>query len=453
MVDISTHDNIPLGQLDPSGIVEMPPWLNLTKTILTGAILVIFLPILIYVLSKTRRGLDTSIKLILFAFTLNFILRFSKNLGEFYLFTYSATKDNEASRVYFDTHLGIAIQMVISLFERLKWLILYFFILEMKNVQIKLFSESLDEFKSETRKHRRRVCVIITIYLLLQIPILSLQYTRKFIYASDSGADHQRILLILEGLEAIFRSLKLPIDSFLFYQYMRMLHFFISFKGAKLRANLMRFSCLNHMIITIAFTIAVLLYYSSVSYVIYITLLFFLPNKTAEDNGVYTLLEFEKELFSPFLDLLTSLGILYLSYSLGIKKVRAEAKQRVSFNSFRSSTRDNEDNKRLKGAGFDGLIDMQSNRGAGVIALDSEEPEFNFQRASGYSKFGINQEDEPYEGVPILNPFSHFVDNLEKYQEYDRYEKEQTKKSMISKASQAKTLRQFILVQMIDNPY
>jgi len=91
MVDISTHDNIPLGQLDPSGIVEMPPWLNLAKTILTGAILIIFLPILIYVLSKTGRGLDTSIKLILFAFTLNFILRFSKNLGEFYLFTSSAT--------------------------------------------------------------------------------------------------------------------------------------------------------------------------------------------------------------------------------------------------------------------------------------------------------------------------------------------------------------------------
>ena len=268
--------------------------------------------------------------------------------------------------------------MVISLFERLKWLILYFFILEMKNVQIKLFSESLDEFKTETRKHRRRVCVIITIYLLLQIPILSLQYTRKFIYASDSGVDNGKILLILEGLEAIFRSLKLPIDSFLFYQYLRMLHFFISFKGAKLRANLMKFSCLNNMVITIAFTIAVLLYYSSVSYVIYITLLFFLPNKTAEDNGVYTLLEFEKELLSPFLDLLTSLGILYLSYSLGIKKVRAEANQRVSFNSFRSSRRENEENKKLKAAGFDGLIDMQSNRGAGAIAMDAEEPEFNF---------------------------------------------------------------------------
>ena len=73
--------------MEPSGNVEMPPWLNLTKTILTGSILVIFFPILIYVLNKTGRGLDTSIKLILFAFTLNFILRFSKNLGEFYLFT------------------------------------------------------------------------------------------------------------------------------------------------------------------------------------------------------------------------------------------------------------------------------------------------------------------------------------------------------------------------------
>ncbi len=168
-----------------------------------------------------------------------------------------------------------------------------------------------------------------------------------------------------------------------------MLHFFISFKGAKLRANLLNFSCLNRMVISIAFTIAVLLFYSSVSHVIYITLLFFLPNKTAEDNGVYTLLECEKELLSPFLDLLTSLGILYLSYSLGIKKVRAEANQRVSFSSFRS-TRDNDENKRLKAAGFDGLVDMESNRGAGVIVMDGVEPDFNFDRASQYIKFGIN---------------------------------------------------------------
>lgn len=273
--------------------------------------------------------------------------------------------------------------MVISLFERLKWLILYFFILEMKNVQIKLFSDSLDEFKSETRKHKRRVCVITTFYLLLQIPILSLQYTRKFIYASGSGLDHDRTLLTLEGLEVIFRSMKFPIDSFMFYQYLRMLHFFISFKGAKLKANLMNFSCQNRMVIAIAFITAVLLYYSSVSYIIYINLLFFLPNKTSKLYGIYTLFEFEKELLAPFLDLMTSLGILYLSYSLVIKKVRAEVNQRASFSSFRSS-RDNDENKRLKAAGFDGIIDTETNKAAGVIAIDTLEPEFNFDRTSQY---------------------------------------------------------------------
>lgn len=37
--------------------------------------------------------------------------------------------------------------MLISLIERLKWLILYFFILEMKHIQIKLFSITLEDFK------------------------------------------------------------------------------------------------------------------------------------------------------------------------------------------------------------------------------------------------------------------------------------------------------------------
>lgn len=213
----------------------------------------------------------------------------------------------------------------------------------------------------------------------------------------------------------------------------------------------MKFSCLNRMVISIAFTISVLLYYSSLSYIMYITSLFFLPNQTNYDNGIYTSFEFEKQLLAPFLDLLTSLGILYLSYSLGIKKVRAEVNQRASFSSFRSS-RQNDENKRLKAGGFDGLIDIEANRDTGAIAIDNQQHQLDFDRASRYSNFGINQEDDPYEGVPILNPFSHFVDNFEKYQQFEQYEKTQTKKSMISKASQATTLRQFILVQIIDNP-
>jgi len=62
--------------------------------------------------------------------------------------------------------------MIISLVERMKSLIIYIFILEMKSVQIKLFSESLDEFKKDAKSHKRRKIVIITVFLLLQIPIL-----------------------------------------------------------------------------------------------------------------------------------------------------------------------------------------------------------------------------------------------------------------------------------------
>jgi hypothetical protein len=43
---------------------------------------------------------------------------------------------------------------------------------------------------------------------------------------------------------------------------------------------------------------------------------------------VYTIQEIERELVGPFVDFITALAILYLFYSLGIKKVRAEGSQR-----------------------------------------------------------------------------------------------------------------------------
>lgn len=117
------------------------------------------------------------------------------------------------------------------------------------------------------------------------MPILILQYTRKFIYSSEGKDTHNEdTLLLLEGVEVFFRSMKLPIDTYMFYQYMMMIYSFTSFKAAKLRSQLIKFSCLNKFVIFLAFLIGVLLYYTTVSYVVYITILFLLPNKEAEDK-------------------------------------------------------------------------------------------------------------------------------------------------------------------------
>jgi hypothetical protein len=146
-----------------------------------SGILIIFLPIEIYVLTKVSRGIDCTSKLILFAFTLNFILRWIVDVSnEFFIKT---NYDEDQNILYdFGPKFQIAIQLINSLISRLKWIILYFFVLDMKYVQIKLFSESLEEFKYETQRHKRRICYIFTSFLFLQLSVLALQYTRKFMF-------------------------------------------------------------------------------------------------------------------------------------------------------------------------------------------------------------------------------------------------------------------------------
>jgi hypothetical protein len=130
MRDISILANVTLGQLDPSGAVKMPDWMAPTSVIIICVILLTFLPVEIYVLAKVGRGIDCSSKLILIAFTLSFILRGSIDVGNWIGFDPSNIIDNKV----FGSKLTIVIQMIVSLIERMKWIILYFFILEMKNV-------------------------------------------------------------------------------------------------------------------------------------------------------------------------------------------------------------------------------------------------------------------------------------------------------------------------------
>ena len=74
----------------------------------------------------------------------------------------------------------------------------------------------------------------------------------------------------LELVELIVRSLKMPIDIYMFILYMRLLHFFIQFKAAKMKANLIRFKCKHQMTIVYAFLVGVLAFESTVMQVIYL---------------------------------------------------------------------------------------------------------------------------------------------------------------------------------------
>ncbi len=144
-----------------------------------------------------------------------------------------------------------------------------------------MFSDNLDEFKRNYRRYKITKWSILIIYVLLQIPILTTQYIRKFTETPEDQIDSPettKFLLYLEGIEVGLKSIKLIIDIYMFYLYMRILHFFIQFKQAKLKGHLLKFSLLNKFIIVFAFFIGVLAFYTTVIQVVYLVLLFFLPN-------------------------------------------------------------------------------------------------------------------------------------------------------------------------------
>jgi len=62
---------------------------------------------------------------------------------------------------------------------------------------------------------------------------------------------------------------------------------------------------------------------------------------------------------------------------------------------------------------------------------------------------GINQdrksteeENDSYSNIPILNPFSHFLDNFDKFHEFDEYER---KSSGTTNGNETSNLRNYIL--------
>jgi hypothetical protein len=66
----------------------------------------------------------------------------------------------------------------------------------------------------------------VTYFIVLQIPIVVVQYVRKF-GIKTKVFDEIDKNVTLELAELILRSLKMPVDIYMFVLYMRLLHFFI----------------------------------------------------------------------------------------------------------------------------------------------------------------------------------------------------------------------------------
>lgn len=122
-------------------------------------------------------------------------------------------------------------------------------------MRIKVESESLEEFKVRKEHLRSIKRLVITIFLILQVPIVGVQYYRKLM---SDGQLNDKILIIFDLFEIVLRTVKIPLDLYIFYLYMRLINYFVTMKKLRLEANLMKMTFKNKFIIAFAFILGIL---------------------------------------------------------------------------------------------------------------------------------------------------------------------------------------------------
>lgn len=104
-------------------------------------ILTLYLPLELLTLVKIRLRIDLTSKIILAAYTLCFLIRMSINV------TCMDTGRCQVNNPDTVEYLIKAMELMNSFADRIKWLILYLFIMEMQEVRNKIESETLREFQ------------------------------------------------------------------------------------------------------------------------------------------------------------------------------------------------------------------------------------------------------------------------------------------------------------------
>lgn len=113
------------------------------------------------------------------------------------------------------------------------WLVLYFFIFEMRIVKDKLDSEGPEEFKmrSKITNKARNITMISTLVISIIIWVLHL----LFIIEDKNKEPHMQLWSCLVDLS--LRVLKILIDTYLLVTFLELLGFFVSQKREQLEAR------------------------------------------------------------------------------------------------------------------------------------------------------------------------------------------------------------------------
>lgn len=97
---------------------------------------------------------------------------------------------------------------------------------------------------------------------------------------SKSSESEERIF---ELVEILLRAAKIPIDLYIFFMYMRLIHYFSLVKRARMKALLMRFGCGKKLLVVYVFVLGVLALYSTIIQLVYLCALYVLEDKSAEE--------------------------------------------------------------------------------------------------------------------------------------------------------------------------
>lgn len=102
---------------------------------------------------------------------------------------------------------------------------------------------------------------------------MTLQYYRKFLPNEQKDKKDE-----LEFVEVVIRCTKIPIDILIFVMYTRLMIYFVKIKHARLKEDLIRFTCMNKTVVVIAIFLGFLAFYSTGSQLAYLILIYFFDN-------------------------------------------------------------------------------------------------------------------------------------------------------------------------------
>ena len=105
-------------------------WVELTETTVNLSIFLIFIPLSIILMCKIRcHSLDCTSKLILISYCIAFTLRLTMDV-----LCITLDKCLEYDNIEINDELTLSLALVVAALDRLKWLVIYLFILEMRSV-------------------------------------------------------------------------------------------------------------------------------------------------------------------------------------------------------------------------------------------------------------------------------------------------------------------------------